>query len=223
MPAEPCRDRLDDLGALLSGRLGADREASLRAHLEGCAACRQALDEVGPVAELLARAGPDALARPRPDPEPPGDLGERIVAVARRARRARRRRRLLAVGGAAGATAALLALVLAVLTSPSEPTAGREVRFDSADGVEADAVLVERSWGTEIELDAAGLEPGEVYWLWLTGEEGHRVPAGTFRGSASRAEVVLAAALPLRDARRVWVTDEEDAVVLDAHLSPPPG
>ena len=55
-----------------------------------------------------------------------------------------------------------------------------------------------------------------VYWLWLTGDDGNRVAAGTFRGQPQDVQVTLTSALPLRDTRRIWVTDEDDAVVLDA-------
>ena len=46
-----------------------------------------------------------------------------------------------------------------------------------------------------------------------------RVSAGTFRGAVDGDEVVLQSALPLDDAVRVWVTDAQDTVVLDALLS----
>jgi hypothetical protein len=91
------------------------------------------------------------------------------------------------------------------------------------DGVEASAVVHARDFGTEIELDVSGLDAGRWYWLWLTGDDGERVTAGTFRGTGGDVDVSMSAAIPLRDARRVWVTDDGDAIVLDATLSDPAG
>ena len=65
---------------------------------------------------------------------------------------------------------------------------------------------------------ADGLDDGDWYWLWLTGDDGKRVPAGTFRGTGGTVEVTLISALPLDAARRIWVTDDSDKVVLDAHI-----
>jgi hypothetical protein len=67
-------------------------------------------------------------------------------------------------------------------------------------------------------LSAAGLDEGDWYWLWLTGEDGKRVAAGTFRGTGDDVDVTLTAALPLDAARRIWVTDADDEIVLDAQI-----
>jgi hypothetical protein len=67
-------------------------------------------------------------------------------------------------------------------------------------------------------MTVEGLDPGDFYWLWVTGENGIRIPAGTFRGSDRRMEMRLTAALPVSKARRIWVTDGDDRVVLDARV-----
>ncbi len=65
-------------------------------------------------------------------------------------------------------------------------------------------------------LDVDGLaHDGDVYWLWLSTADGQRVAAGTFSGDGT---VHMAAALPLGKAARIWVTDGNNAVVLDAQL-----
>ena len=75
-----------------------------------------------------------------------------------------------------------------------------------------------RDAGTEIALEADGLDAGDWYWLWLTDADGDRVGAGTFQGTGGDIDVTLTAALGLEDARRIWVTDGDDEVVLDARL-----
>jgi hypothetical protein len=67
-------------------------------------------------------------------------------------------------------------------------------------------------------MKVQGLNRGDYYWLWVTGKSGERIPAGTFRGSDRPLDMRLTAALPLSKARRIWVTDEADQVVLDARV-----
>ena len=43
--------------------------------------------------------------------------------------------------------------------------------------------------GTEVDLVADGLDEGDWYWLWLTGDDGDRVRAGTFRGTGDTVQV----------------------------------
>ncbi|MGQ0826295.1 MAG: hypothetical protein ACT4OX_14900 [Actinomycetota bacterium] len=50
---------------------------------------------------------------------------------------------------------------------------------------------------------------------------GVRVAAGTFRGARDEADVTLTVATSLADARRIWVTDARDDVVLDVRVSAP--
>ena len=41
---------------------------------------------------------------------------------------------------------------------------------------------------------------------------------GSWRGTATPANLVMTAAVPLADARRIWVTDGQNRVVLDEKL-----
>ena len=80
------------------------------------------------------------------------------------------------------------------------------------------ATLHARDAGTEVVVHVSGLHDGDYYWLWLTGDDGDRIGAGTFQGSARAEDLTMTAALPLDEARRVWVTDAEDRVVLDTRI-----
>jgi hypothetical protein len=109
----------------------------------------------------------------------------------------------------------VVAGVLALSTNRDGPDA-QVVAFTTAPaGVVANVELSETAWGTQITLDVDGLasETDDVYWLWLSASDGDRVAAGTFRGDG---HMRMSAALPLDDAARVWVTDADDEVVLDA-------
>jgi hypothetical protein len=106
---------------------------------------------------------------------------------------------LLFVGGGSGPGGTRVVL----------PAVGRE-------HASATATLRAAPAGTEVEMKVTGLHRGDYYWLWLTDEKGKRLPAGTFRGSDHPLEMRLTAALPPSEARRIWVTDDDDEIVLDA-------
>jgi hypothetical protein len=93
--------------------------------------------------------------------------------------------------------------------------------FASKSGISAAATLRPHASGTEVVFHVSGLHQGEYYWLWLTGADHDRIAAGTFRGTAAPADLVMNAGLPLSEARRIWVTDEHNQVVLDQLLPAP--
>ena len=70
------RELRELLGAYALGALPDEARAQLRAHLDGCAACRDELGEIAPLADALRLVKPDALSTV---PVPPADLGDRIV------------------------------------------------------------------------------------------------------------------------------------------------
>jgi hypothetical protein len=126
---------------------------------------------------------PDRLA---PAPGPPADLGERIARRIAAERRSRERRRTrLRIGlTAAGATAvaAVTALLIALIGGTSQTSEARTVTFHSLPrGASVEAALTSRPWGSEIELQVGGFDPGARCRVWLRAEGGTRVPAGSFR------------------------------------------
>ena len=127
------------------------------------------------------------------------------------------RRYSLATAVLAAAAAIIVALVL-VLPSSSHG-GGTRVVLGGRPGVSATATLRSGEAGTEVAFHVAGLTDGEYYWLWLTGSDGDRIAAGTFRGTPGAVDLTMTAALPLRDARRIWVTDAHNTVVLDRLLT----
>ena len=138
------------------------------------------------------------------------------LARERTVRRSRRTRRVFAGAGAfSGAAAAVIAAVLLIGGGGSSP--GTQVAMSGTAG-RATATLRSASAGTEVDVKVTGLHPGHYYWLWLTGDDGHRIPAGTFSGTGSKDELQLMAAIPLSETRRIWVTDDQRRVVLDAFV-----
>jgi hypothetical protein len=219
---EACRDWRGALGAAALGVIEPAEEVGLRAHLDGCAACRAELRDLKAVAETLSAASiTSVISAPA---EPSGTLGGRVisrVAEERDAQHRRRTRRITAGVGALAAVAALIAaVVLAVGGSGDAPT--NQVVMRGAEGATATATLTAQPVGTAINVHLSGLDPEKYYWLWLTGEDDDRkMGAGTFTGSRTPAEVELTAGIPLDKARRIWVTDKDDKIVLDARIPAP--
>jgi anti-sigma factor RsiW len=217
MTAEPCRHWRGDVAAFALGRLDPDEVVRLQAHLDGCATCRAALDELRRTARALPLADP---ARLNVAALPPSDLADRILREVRHDQqrmRTRRRRRVLGALAGAVAAAAAVVLLLAAVTRDD----GRAMTEFAVEGpgVEASFALHANAQGTAVQLEHQGLDTGEVYWLWLTDSSGKRVSAGTFLGSAQRASLNLQSALPESSAVRIWVTDADDEVVLDSPVT----
>jgi hypothetical protein len=215
---DPCRDWRGALGAAALGNLDPSEEIGLRAHLDGCADCRTELRELTAVAQALSSVPVANVTSAAA--EPPAELAGLVLGRVARERddlRTRRARRVMAsVTAFAAAAAAVIALVLVVGNGGSTP--GKRVVLPGVNGATASATLLSKSVGTEIDAKVAGLRPGHYYWMWLTGEDEHRVGAGTFQGSRDATRLRFTAAIPLNKAERIWVTDEHDHVVLDARL-----
>jgi hypothetical protein len=205
-------------GELARRALGHDDPAAdpaLDAHLDGCRDCQAELDELRAVADVAALADAGRLgAAPVAPP-----LADRIVArVAKESATSARRRRRLLLAAASAAAAVIAVLLGLVRTSSDEPDRATPIDLAGVGGVDATATLTERAWGTEVTLEVSGLDQGEMYWLWLSDADGRRVIAGSLTGTGGEASAVLASALPTDDARRIWMTDEDDRVVLDADV-----
>ena len=207
MTAEACRSRRESLGSYLLGRLSDDERAALEAHLEGCPQCRAEAASLEPLVQLLPLADP---ARVETQPAPPADLGDRIARQIEAERGAVRRTRVRwrlgwAGAAAAAAAAALIAVVLASGGGQSAPS--RQVSFASLPpGVEINAALEPRSFGTQIHMWVHGVSSGTLCRVFLRRADGTEVPAGTFTyrwGDESGA--VLSSGLDLSRARKIVV------------------
>jgi hypothetical protein len=216
MAPDACREWRGSLATFALGSISDAEAIALRAHLDGCAACRAELDELSAVARLLPAADIDRVESTLV--EPPDALADQVLAGVARGRANRRRRRWQR-GLAGVAVAAVLALIVAVgavLLHDDKDTFRTHLAFTGEGG--GTATLIARPQGTEVDFEVWGLDEGDVYWLWLTDSGDRRVSAGTFRGVDGRTQMHLMAALPLERTQRVWVTDAEDHTVLDAWL-----
>jgi anti-sigma factor RsiW len=217
MNPDACREWRGALATAALGHLDDAETIALHAHLDGCPSCRAELAELIAVARALPLADPDRVLEDELEPRAglATDVVERIASQHARVRR-RRFARILAV-----AAAVLLVVVVAAVVARGggNSTPATRVSFPTSAEASGRAELTSFEAGTQVKLHAGGLDAGDEYWLWLTGDDQKRVAAGTFTGSADgEVEVTLTAALPLADARRIWVTDNTDKVVLDAKI-----
>jgi hypothetical protein len=207
MKTDGCRHWKEALGAYALGHLPTEERTSLEAHLEGCSSCRAEADSLLAVSRLLPHADPERFG---PAPQPPPELGKRILAgfdadmKVSKQRRKRRRFGFAFAGGLAAAAAAVLALVIL----PSGGGAPQQhVEFASLPpGVKIGATLEPHGYGTEIRMYVSGVRSGTLCRVFLTAPDGTRYPAGSFRyrwGDDSQAE--LSSALDLSRTAEIGV------------------
>jgi acyl-coenzyme A thioesterase PaaI-like protein len=207
MKTDRCREWRESLGAYALGRLPEEERVSLEAHLEGCSGCRAEAESLAAVSRLLPHADPERFG---PAPVPPPDLGKRIAATIGAERRAGRQRRRLRFGVAfGGATAALAAAVLAIFVLTGNESSGPEqhVNFQNLPaGVRIAASLEPQAFGTEIHMYVTGIRSGTLCRVYMRGQGGGDVSAGTFRYRwGGDAAAVLSAALDLSRAEALVV------------------
>jgi len=177
-------DRLARLDASYAmDALDARERAEFEAHLATCGACRAGVAEARQTLDLLAGVDPDALAE-----EPPPDT--LLPGLLRRAARERTRRRVAVAVGAA-ALAACLAVTLAVFWPSSgsspRPAASRVAARDfvplTATPVRANASLVSKAWGTQIDVHcsyAVGVSQPYRYRLRVVDAAGEAETLGSW-------------------------------------------
>lgn len=228
MTSEDHRYYRELLGAFLLGELDEGEREAVEEHIEGCETCQAEMDELRPIVSALEESAPQGLEEPRPSPPP--ELRDRVMSRVRDSRRvvqinqARRRRRLVGSGLAAAATTLAVVIGLSILLVPSllgpsgSPT--EQVSFSqSPSSIEAEAELIDHTWGTETVLTGSGFEEGQTYNVALLREDGTRVRSGTFIGTGdNRLECNLTASLLREDATRLMVSTSDEEQVLNAEL-----
>ena len=210
------------LGAHALGRLDPPERDALRAHLDGCAACRAELADLVPLAAALRLADPEHLDA---TPAPPPDLGSRILAQVshERGRRDLQRRQRVLVAAAAVAVLALGGTSALLLTGDDAPPAVATERVALQPRVPdlqvRSADLVPHTWGVEVTVVLSGLHRGERYRALVVDRAGRQLPAGEFLGVDDRpATCDLQAALLRQDARGFLLLDASGRTVASADL-----
>jgi len=209
-----CTDLHHDLELFALGALAPEQEAEIRAHLNGCAECRDAADDCRRLVEDIQRCA--APERPRPAFE--HALRAAVAAETGRERRRRRVRRVLAV---AGSVAALLLLSLSVWRAKG-PEAGpphalqEKWRYASASAYPtsvSDGVVVRGGTVYALHRDDAGphvvaidAATGAARWRAESRSAGYLAAddVRVFSLSSTRPRSAAMAALDAQSGRELW-------------------
>ncbi|MFQ1004036.1 zf-HC2 domain-containing protein [Modestobacter sp. SSW1-42] len=205
----------EQLGTYALGGGDPAERAAVRAHLDGCAACRAELAELAPVAARLADVDPDRLEEL---PAPPPGLGDAVLArIAAESGSRRAQRRGWALAAVAAVAAAAFGVGWLVRPVPPQPPLERvAVQVDDA-AITATADVVPHTWGVEVKLSGAGFTAGEVYRVSVRADDGAEVPAGEFLGTGpAELDCNLNSSVLRDDAVGFRVLDADGAVVVSS-------
>jgi anti-sigma factor RsiW len=230
----------DELHRLLGGYLlgGLDEADTERfdAHLRDCDACRNELDRLAQVPELLRRS-PEAERVPGAGPQPPISMSarpsaENIEGLLGRLRAERRREsRLAGVRWLAAAAVVLVAVVIGfgvirdnrqttppqVLPSPQLVTAQFEAAQGS--GMAGKAVLTPKLWGVSVALDMTKLRGEGPFLCEVRSMQGQVEQVAMWGVTPSgTAKVIGASSIQLRDVRSVSIADRTGHLLATAEV-----
>jgi hypothetical protein len=233
-------DDHDDLRRLLGGYLlgGLDEAETERldAHLRDCDTCRDELDRLAPVPELL-RLSPETERSPGAAGQPPISMSarpsaENIEGLLGRLRAERRREnRRAGVRWLAAAAVVLVAAAIGVgvlrggrettpplvLPSPQLVTA----QFEAAEGsgMTGQAVLTPKLWGVSVALDMTKLHGEGPFLCQVRSMQGQVEQAAVWGLTPSgNAKVIGASSIQLRNVRSVSVADHDGHLLGTANV-----
>lgn len=210
------------LGAYSLGHLAPDEDASVRAHLEGCPACREEAASLEAVADLLPLVDQERFGAP----EAPPEMLEAVLTRIDRERDAMDRRRqrsfIARVAAVAAALVVVVGLVFAAITfGSSDPASGEAVAMTATvPGVSGEAIIHDDPRSTWVELNTSGLSEGETYAVWL--EEvstGERSPLGSFTGVEGDLYISLYSTLPRDRAASIGVSTPDGSTLMRGTIS----
>jgi Putative zinc-finger len=215
------------LGGYLLGGLDEADTDRLDAHLRDCDDCRDELDRLAPVPELLQRL-PDAQRTAGVAAQPPISMSARptpanIEGLLRRMRAERNReKRAASVRWLAAAAAVVVAIAVgagvirnnrttptpSVLPSAQLVTA----QFQPAEGsgLSGEAVLTPKTWGVSVALDVTKLRGEGPFRCEVRSQEGKVEQAAVWGPTPTGgAKVIGASSIQLRNVREVSVADTD--------------
>lgn len=223
------------LGGYLLGGLDAADTERLDAHLPHCDECRDELDRLAPVPELLRsleNAAPLTVAAgTRPSPARIESLLAKLRAERSQARRRTLGRRLTAAAAAAVLVVGGAIVVVAVWnperTPTTPPTAASSPPLVTADfepaagsGMSGRAVLTGKTWGVSIDLNVSRL-PGRGPFVCRVSDAGGLVEQAAIWGPtpSGNAKVTGASSIQLRNVQAVAVADRDGHLLGTARLN----
>lgn len=128
-------------------------------------------------------------------------------------------RRQLLFGGAAASAGAAVGIGAFAFLNEGPPTETVAVAA-MQDGVQANAKLINHTWGLEYLLDVRGLDPGDSYEVMYRAADGaDDLSAGSFVGVADITSCRMTGALLRDQTQAIEVLDADGSVVLRSRLT----
>ena len=185
----------ESVGVYVLGRVDPSERARIEVHLRLCLVCRAAVDELRPVADLLASVSETEIDPAKP-PEPSAALLSRLLTAtsATRQRQAKLRRALLA----AALVVAAAGVVIPAVDQPGPPAPGTVLATATGARVSGAANLVGTSGGTDIRLRLRGVPQGMTCRLVVLDSSGAQHQAGSWpAGYGGTVDVPTSTRVPL--------------------------
>lgn len=204
------------LGGYLLGGLDELDERRADTHLRHCHLCRDELELLAPVPELL-KALPQGVPAPAVRPAPPVHLESLLHRV-----RATRRRRARVPWLAAAAAIVVMLVVSAGLVLRPGDGGGTTVTFTSGaqSHTAGRAVLTRKPWGTSVAVKMSDLPLTGLCVLQVVGSDGQVEQAATWGPTTTAtAQVTGGSSLPLSSVRAVTVLDQQGHILATAHVT----
>lgn len=214
--------------AYVLGALSTTDRAAYERHLSECPECAEAVRGLAVIPGLLGKVSPEEIPS-GPDEPLPDDLLARTRSAAEGEVTHLRRRRRTAVSALAVAASAALVVggltVGGVLWSRSDGTppgvtvAMQQVRPTA---LTAKVHLVERSWGTEVDMTCTYAPSAEwggraTYALYVVDDSGHATSISTWAaGPGTTSKLTAATALPRHRIAHLEVRTDKGTVLLEA-------
>ncbi len=148
-----------DVGAYLFGSLDLKERSTFERHLSGCDACRAEMLRFAPLPGLLGRLTLDDVENLDDIPTPP---------------KPNRQRGVLVLCAAVLVVLALAGGVFFLTPSPVPTWAAR----DTGTGVDAEASMIQKSWGTEMWFKLGNVKPGARCKVVVFDRDGKREIGG---------------------------------------------
>ena len=191
-----CADTRQALGVYVLGAIDPAERALVDEHVASCRDCRDELDGLAGLPDLLLRVGADELRRislEDAEPESEGsadseDFVDSLVSLTAARRRRTRRWQVLAAAAAVVIAASGAVAGFQLVNGPAAGTSAEPVppaswqtanTTSTTKGVAATIKYVKLSWGVAYDVQITGVPFGTTCQLWVTNNQGvHLLAAG---------------------------------------------
>jgi len=193
-----CREIRLALGVYVLGAIDPAERAQVDAHLVNCPECREELASLAGLPALLRRIPPDEAERltmadigDQFDDYPPEELLNSLLARTTSVRRARRWRGLVAAAAVAVLALGGGAIAANALQGHGGGTVAaqhwqRVTSVDSRTGAHLTVKYTSMTWGTRMDVQVSGIEPGIVCQFQVIDSTGHRWTVGGWTAATYR-------------------------------------